>query len=71
VTEPAASVDGDPIEVLPKALDKLETLETLLQAVEGYRNQLSVFADSALLEIAILKRWLRDALEKLERERAA
>ena len=34
------------------------TLGEVIAAIEGYRNQLSVFSDTALAEIELLKQWV-------------
>jgi hypothetical protein len=53
-----------PLELAPR------TLAEVIVAIEGYRNQLSVFSDSALIEIELLKEWLKRITED-EDERVA
>jgi hypothetical protein len=43
----------------PDLIVETRTLAELLTAIEGYRNQLSVFSDTALIEIEMLQNWVR------------
>jgi len=40
-----------------------KTLKELLEAVEGYRSQLSTFSDQALGEIDQVKFWIQKAID--------
>ena len=68
MTEEAKAAAREAAENLAAALVKLSDLAALATAVEGYRNQLSVFADTALAEIAIIKEWIAAAIADIKKK---